>query len=107
MRFLALITSFVLALMLAGCFEGLKGEPGPPGPPGPQGAQGPLGKRGPQGEKALKVRRDERGRKAIRATRGKTLLLRRPKKEMTAGKARQRDPATFNFVGNQTKSIWG
>jgi hypothetical protein len=50
MRFLALIGSFVLALTLAGCFEGPKGEPGPPGAQGPQGEKGDKGEKGEKGD---------------------------------------------------------
>ncbi len=44
---LGLITAFVAALTLAGCFEG---PPGPPGPAGPPGAQGEKGEKGDKGD---------------------------------------------------------
>jgi hypothetical protein len=38
-----------LALALAGCGQGAKGDPGPPGPQGPKGEPGPAGPPGPTG----------------------------------------------------------
>jgi Collagen triple helix repeat (20 copies) len=53
MRFLALIGSFALALTLAGCFEGPKGDPGPPGPQGEKGDKGDKGDPGDPGRDAV------------------------------------------------------
>lgn len=49
MRALALTGSFVLALTLAGCFEGPKGDPGPPGVQGEKGEKGDKGDKGDPG----------------------------------------------------------
>jgi collagen triple helix repeat protein len=53
MRSLALISSFVAALTLAGCFEGPKGDPGPPGAQGPRGEKGDKGDPGDPGRDAV------------------------------------------------------
>lgn len=45
--FIAIITTCLSALALAGCFEG------PPGPAGPQGEIGRQGEIGPQGERGV------------------------------------------------------
>ena len=50
MRLLALVALFVAALLLAGCFEGPKGDPGPPGAQGPQGEKGEKGDKGDKGD---------------------------------------------------------
>jgi hypothetical protein len=64
MRSLALISSFVAALTLAGCFEGPKGDPGPAGPAGPPGVQGEKGEKGAKGDKG------ERGEKGVKGEKG-------------------------------------
>jgi hypothetical protein len=51
MRFIALVASLVVALALAGCFEGPKGDPGPAGPRGPQGEKGEQGPKGDKGDR--------------------------------------------------------
>jgi hypothetical protein len=53
MRSLALISSFVAALTLAGCFEGPKGDPGPPGVQGEKGEKGDKGDPGDPGRDAV------------------------------------------------------
>jgi hypothetical protein len=49
MRASCLTLVLAVAVGLAGCAKGPKGDPGPRGPAGPQGVPGPTGPPGPQG----------------------------------------------------------
>ena len=57
-----------VALTLAGCFEGPKGDPGPAGAQGPQGEKGEkgaMGEKGPKGDKGDMGDKGDPGRDAV------------------------------------------
>ncbi|NWG25384.1 MAG: hypothetical protein HXY30_13400 [Pseudorhodoplanes sp.] len=81
MRILSVMIAGVLALSVAGCFEGPKGDKGDkgdagaPGPAGAVGAAGPAGPAGPAGAKGAKGDKGEKGDKGDKGDPGAALRV--------------------------------